>query len=265
MEKVVKWAAVAVGLILIAIFSVRAVTLFTDYKSDMAQYDLNVAELQKELLVQQVILDESSEGLSAVSDSVHSLADVGITVADIQTKYARSTNDYAQSQLYQHDTLDANIKSYRDALSQYFDLDDVYLWFDWNLDSKLAWTCVTNYDFVGNDFNVMWVCMSTSMNTVEDPIYAYATAVYHVDTGRFTDLQTSLTRRGLEVVNYVDDTTDVNGFDFNENNESADNGATYDTPVDDGVEYFDTSDEGAAVDSTTVTDGSTTVTEGGGE
>ena len=45
MEKVVKWAAVAVGLILIAIFSVRAVTLFTDYKSDMAQYDLNVAEL----------------------------------------------------------------------------------------------------------------------------------------------------------------------------------------------------------------------------
>ena len=241
MEKAVKWITIVIGLVLIAIFSVRAVASVTDYKSNMARYDLNIAELQKELLVQQAILDESAQGLSSVSDSVHSINDVGVKIAELQTKYAVTTNDYAKSQLYKHDLLDANIQKYQEALSAYFDFDDVYLWFDWEDTTNLTWICLTNYNFTGDTIDVLWVCRGSTRTSFEDPIYAYASALYHVDTGKFTDLRTGMTDKGATVVSYVDDTTDVNGFDFNNPSDFGDESDVIvedeiiDTPVEDDV------------------------------
>ena len=223
MENVVKWVTIAVGLILIGIFSMRGLSYFTDYQTLMADYDTRIAETQKELLVRQAELDSSSKNVSTVVDNVHSLNDIGVSVANIQTKYAMATNDYAKSQLYVHDQIDNEIEEYKNQLAEYFDIDDVYLWFDWQEGVTLSWDCLTNYDFFGDTFDVFWTCTSSGSQSY---VCAYASAVYHMDTHKFTDLCTYPTRTGLKFVKYVDDTTDVNGFDFSD---ELDNNVSYDS------------------------------------
>jgi hypothetical protein len=125
------------------------------------------------------------------------LTEIGATISTLQNNLVSQLNRYATAQYNEITTLDASVQEYLQSLSDYFSDTDVRPWFQWNTEVRnVAWRCVTNYDFYGNTFDVLWVCAGAIPGSSFDRVFAVATAVYHDDTKRFSDLTVYLTSVG---------------------------------------------------------------------
>lgn len=193
MKKVVRFGSLLLGVILIVAFVLRGVSAYHSYKTSMSNGDLSIAEYQKELLVQTAKLEEQQASLSEKQAHLHNMQDVGNKVANLQNELANKVDLYGVSQDVLWNNITSDLASIQSDLLEYFDESDVFVWYDWDTVKHplLRWKCVTTYDVVGEQIEAMWVCM-------EQDVMAYATAIYDVETGRFSDLQTYVTDAGMK-------------------------------------------------------------------
>ena len=196
-KRIVRFGTIGLGILLIVIFAFSTMGKYNNYVEKSGNYDLQVADLQKQLLIQKAQADELTVDVSATRSNVHSLNNVGYTIANLQNDLVSQLNRYSTAQYNEISTLDASVQGYLQTLSEYFSDTSVRPWYQWD-DQVLspAWVCVTNYDFYGNTFDVLWICKCYQSGLSGEYTLAVATATYHDDTQRFSDLEVYVTDIG---------------------------------------------------------------------
>lgn len=185
-RKIVRLASIAVGVVLIVVFTVRLFSLHQTYKNSMRDGDLSIAEYQKELLVQAAQLEEANKSVELDKAGLRSMGDRGMQVATLQNQYVQSLNLGDRAQAAEIGAYEQQTRDIQDSLLGYIPDGDVSEpWFRWTFESGLEWNCVTNYDFYGEELEVMWQCT----NHQKSIVYAFATGVYHVSSETFSDIQ----------------------------------------------------------------------------
>ena len=85
-KKIVRYGAIAVGIIFLVIVVLRFGKAFTSFQTDMSDADLRIANYQKEIMSENAKLEEADNALEASKAGVYSMKDPGTAVAVLQTK-----------------------------------------------------------------------------------------------------------------------------------------------------------------------------------
>lgn len=198
MKKVVFFGFIGLGILLIVIFATQIMSAHDEYIEKSNKYDSSIAELQKELLVEQSRTSDIELDIGATQGNVHSLSNVGGIVAQLQSDLSRKLNEYTEIQLADIKSMDISVQEDLRQLATYFpDASMVRPWYQWNKDTTAVWTCMTNYDFYGNSLDVLWICEDQSRSAV-NRLLAFATASYDYPSNTFSDLVVYVTERGVE-------------------------------------------------------------------
>lgn len=195
---ILRFGSIGIGIILLAVFLLGGMGKYNTYIETSGKYDLEIADLQKQLLVQKAQADEAALDVSATKSNVHSLNNVGFTIANLQNDLIYQLNQYETAQYSEISSLDVSVQNYLQQLSVYFDQDDVRPWYHWKNDPNLRplWKCETNYDFYGNTFEVCWSCYNQTSHG-EGKLLAIATASYNYETQKFSNLVVYVTEEGV--------------------------------------------------------------------
>ena len=196
-KRIIRFGILGLGVLLIVIFVFNTMNEYSNYIEKSGEYDLQIVDLQKQLLIQKAQADELAVDMTSTKSNVHSLTDIGYNIATLQNDLVGQLNRYSTAQYSEIATLDASVRGYLQSLAEYFSDTDVRPWFQWAENVvQPAWMCVTNYDFYGNTFDVLWICKGYVRDSSWERTFAIATAVYHNDTNRFSDLEVYLTDIG---------------------------------------------------------------------
>jgi hypothetical protein len=175
----------------------QIVSAHDEYVEKSNKYDLSIAELQKELLVEQGRASDIELDIGATQGNVHSASDIGSIVAQLQSDLARKLNEYTEIQLADIKSMDISVQEDLRQLATYFpDASMVRPWYQWNKDVTAVWTCMTNYDFYGNSLDVLWICEDQSRGAL-NKLLAFATASYDYPSNTFSDLMVYVTKHGV--------------------------------------------------------------------
>ena len=203
---IIRFGTIALGLILIIVFILGGIGKYDRYVETSGKYDLQIADLQKQLLIQKAQADEAALDVSATKSNVHSLNNVGFTVANIQNDLVYQLNKYESAQYGEIAALDVSVQDYLQQLSEYFDADEVRPWYQWINGSTVRplWKCETNYDFYGTTFDVLWSCYNQGTQG-ERELLAVATATYNYETQKFSGLTVYVTASGVNMMVKTED------------------------------------------------------------
>lgn len=198
-KKISRLGVIVVGCILVVLFIIQGIGMYTTYRNTVAKAEQDIVDAQKEILMQNAILEESEQSRLEAEGNIHSMGDddnnAGVIVATLMNQYARESDTYRDTQLGELDSVSDEIMRIRNRLDGYFPDDDIYLWYDWDYSHmSISWMCETNYKFRGTSFDVLWLCTDSSHSDV----YAYATATYDANTNTFSNLKTGVTSIGLQ-------------------------------------------------------------------
>lgn len=150
-----------------------------------------------------------------ISDDLKSCAVAGQNVAKLQSEF----REVAIQNFVTEDSLNQWIRIAGDLLS-YFEKDGGGHQNPWfvcsavNLDyhPNYTWSFESLYSFTESEIKVVWLCKTDDTHE----LLAYATGIYNVDTGLFSDIQTDVTTLGAhyQVLSSVDGDIGSGGLDI---------------------------------------------------
>lgn len=195
-KKIVRYGAIAVGIIFLVVVVLRFGKAFTSFQTDMRDADLRIANYQKEIMSENAKLEEADRALEDSQAGVHNMKDPGTAVAVLQTKMVTmpiSINLAKQEEI--NDKKQALLDA-QHSLGEYFSDGESRVWFSYNEPNsgRLVWKCITTYDTKQADLRGVWICYSNS--STDTKLIAYATADYNVDTKLFSNAKVYITEYG---------------------------------------------------------------------
>lgn len=175
-KKMCKTATIAV--IVFGIIVCIAIVFMRFNKINALQQTINKNATTIETLQSQLdgISESTTETVETIQQKLYSAATAGAKVADLQNNYRFidiSTETGIEDMQKNASEMDEYLEDTANRVPWYGQSDE-----------ETAWRFESTYSFSGDEVPVVWTCKSLS-----GELFAYATAVYHVDSGKFGDLE----------------------------------------------------------------------------
>lgn len=188
--KCVRIGSLLAGIVFLIGAGLYDLSLYSSYTQSLQKGDQEIADYQKQLLVENAKLDDTTKQVSNDTASVYSMQSAGNEIASLQDQYAQLSDSYGLSYEEKPSDMTEELQQVRSSLESYFGSTGVYQWFDWPSDEGFHWSCVTTYDITGDHIDALWLCKNGTT------VGAYATAVYDAVSDTFSDLQVHVTQEG---------------------------------------------------------------------
>ena len=195
-KKIVRYGAIAVGIIFLVIVVLRFGKAFTSFQTDMSDADLRIANYQKEIMSENAKLEEADNALEASKAGVYSMKDPGAAVAVLQTKMVTMPVSIKLAKQEELNDKKQVLTDAQHSLGDYFSDNESRVWFSYNQPNtgRLVWKCITTYDTKQTDLKGVWICYAN--NATDTQLVAYATADYNVETKLFSNAKVYVTEYG---------------------------------------------------------------------
>lgn len=193
-EEIVRGVLIVVGLCMVA-FAVMADQQW------QSEYESNMHAVQSASVVKTEVTEETAMSTpKPVSND-----EVLMFIQDAQAKATAvaAQQDKMQEYIAAYSTDEnklADIQASMDALKVYSSEQAFYdwAWYSWSDEfTGISWSGFAAQDATGADVPVVWLCQNDAGD-----VLAYATAVYHGDTGMFTDFSKATTNVGMAYLPY---------------------------------------------------------------
>lgn len=291
-ENADKGKVIKIGIIVVsAVLSLIGILAIISANNRVDVLNGQIAEMQTQIATKQSEIDAidlTPIEQQLIQDTMNTCLQQGSEVADLQNQYY----NVLDMQKYGFSENNVNeIERISGELSKYFggsNEDATAYWFTTQESdhTKFTWQFETTYGFHGDTIDVMWTCYKNadSSGALSDELLAYAVGVYNVATGKFTNVNFTVTNCGKALQGYstgtdcdeqpkVDMTIDADGDGKTDLNVDTDGDGVPDTNIDaDGNGIIDVmegtdaqyerdedrGEETAPTETTTPTDATTT-------
>lgn len=183
---------IAIGAVLCVVITIMKANKENEINATIASDQQTLDELNASLTHTSSATTETVDQIQA---TLYTASATGARVAVLEND-ARSINVEMSGGT---EALQANAQE----TASYFDDDSANLvWYDYDISQNYAWTFESTYSYDRDQIPVVWTCKTTS-----GELLASTTAMYHADTGKFTDVVYHVTTTGQSYIPVEDEGT----------------------------------------------------------